>query len=140
MHKPECGSCGNDGTESSLFLTIDAKWHPETKTWELEEREDDGGMELDCLACDERTPVCEGAGDVPEPIFPYGFMVPFDGAQPKVPVLNADTLFDVLTSAKIAAEQDDDDTSASEIYMALEAINPFAAGYIATALADHFNR
>jgi hypothetical protein len=63
----KCEECGNDGTRSSLFLTIDAKYRD--GEWELEEREDDGGMELDCLECDHRTNFSTGDGEVP---FPYG--------------------------------------------------------------------
>lgn len=61
--KIKCGKCGNDGTAGSLYLTVDAKWNGET--WELEEREDVGGGELDCFECDHRT-------EAPEGIFPYG--------------------------------------------------------------------
>ena len=64
----KCAKCGNDGTKASLYLTIDAKWNGEA--WILEERDDDGGRELDCLECDHRTDVRE----VPE-IFPYGMEV-----------------------------------------------------------------
>lgn len=63
MTKIKCEKCGNDGTEASLYLTIDAKWDGEN--WTLEEREDAGGAELDCLVCDHRTAAPEG-------IFPYG--------------------------------------------------------------------
>ena len=63
----KCAECGNDGTEGSLYLTIDAKYR--NGEWELEEREDDGGMELDCLECDHRTPFSTHEGEVP---FPYG--------------------------------------------------------------------
>jgi hypothetical protein len=61
--KIKCEECGNDGTDGSLYLTIDAKWRD--GVWELEEREDEGGGELDCLNCDHRT-------EAPEGIFPYG--------------------------------------------------------------------
>jgi hypothetical protein len=67
MKQPVCAKCGNDGTKASLYLTIDAKWDGEV--WTLEEREDDGGGELDCLACDHRSPFPDDDGETP---FPYG--------------------------------------------------------------------
>jgi hypothetical protein len=63
MPTPKCAKCGNDGTAAGLYLTIDALWDGER--WVLEPREDDGGMELDCLKCDHRTPDEDSA-------FPYG--------------------------------------------------------------------
>jgi hypothetical protein len=67
MTTPKCGHCGNDGRDHSLFLTIDAKWDYDNKRWILEPREDDGGCEIDCLACDERT-----TDDPSTSAFPYG--------------------------------------------------------------------
>ncbi len=55
MRKPICAGCGNDGTQGSLYVTVDAKWIPESNSWELVERVEDGGHEIDCLACDHRT-------------------------------------------------------------------------------------
>ena len=64
---PRCTKCGNDGSQGSLYLTVDAKWDHVRKQWDLEPREDDGGCEIDCLACDARTE------DDPETtVFPYG--------------------------------------------------------------------
>lgn len=60
---PKCEACGNDGTQGALYVTVDAKWLPDKKAWVLEARENDGGQELDCLACDHHTP---------SPEFPYG--------------------------------------------------------------------
>lgn len=71
---PRCAHCGNDGTQASLFLTIDARWRPAEKGWELQEREDVGGMSFDCLACDKRTDV---EGD--EAFFPYDSILPVSG-------------------------------------------------------------
>lgn len=65
--KIRCNHCGNDGTQASLYLTIDARWDGDV--WTLEEREDSGDMELDCLACDRRTPFPGEDGETP---FPYG--------------------------------------------------------------------
>lgn len=50
-------------------------------------------------------------------------------------VLNAEEIYDALTAARVAAEQDGDNDSAQEINTALDALNPFAVGYIATELA-----
>lgn len=68
---PVCAGCGNDGTRASLYLTIDAKWRPDLGAWELEQRLDSGGQELDCLECDHRTPEDEEH----ETGFPYGYCV-----------------------------------------------------------------
>lgn len=64
---PKCEECGNDGSMGSLYETIDAKWDSDLKGWVLEQREDDGGSEIDCLNCDHRT---ESDG-----VFPYGAVV-----------------------------------------------------------------
>lgn len=72
---PVCAKCGNDGGEGSLYLTIDARWNKSAGAWELEEREDDGGAELDCLNCDHRTPVMGATNDEAESFFPYGLHV-----------------------------------------------------------------
>lgn len=67
MLKPKCGHCGNDGSQGALFVTVDARWNYAEQRWDLEPREDDGGCEIDCLNCDERT------SDPPEDsAFPYG--------------------------------------------------------------------
>lgn len=71
---PKCAKCGNDGSEAGLYLTIDAKFQP-GKGWELEERTDDGGMQLDCLACDHRTDVDDGTKGGPASGFPYGHFI-----------------------------------------------------------------
>lgn len=78
---PVCAKCGNDGGESSLYLTIDAKWDKSAGAWELEEREDDGGGELDCLNCDHRTPVMGAVNEEAESFFPYGLMLQPPGAR-----------------------------------------------------------
>jgi hypothetical protein len=67
--KPVCEECGNDGTKGRLYVTIDARWDAERGGWVLERREDDGGDELDCLACDHRTPLHEVK------VFPYDAFV-----------------------------------------------------------------
>jgi hypothetical protein len=67
MKTIQCEKCGNTGDKASLYLTIDAKWDGEV--WTLEEREDEGGAELDCLECDHRTPFPGEDGETP---FPYG--------------------------------------------------------------------
>lgn len=72
MSAPKCGSCGNDGSDGGLYLTIDARYNPATGMWTLQQREDDGGMEIDCAACDERT----GAVGREESGFPYDMEVP----------------------------------------------------------------
>lgn len=65
MAKPICKHCGNDGTTSGLFVTVDARW--DGTNWVLEPRDDEGGRSIDCLACDERTEESET-----DPFFPYG--------------------------------------------------------------------
>lgn len=57
MSGPCCMKCGNDGSVAGLYLTVDARYDPAAKAWILEPRDDQGGQELDCLACDTRTPV-----------------------------------------------------------------------------------
>lgn len=79
MEKPICGDCGNDGSKGGLFLTIDAQWRPDLGAWELQAREDDGGAELDCLACDHRT-----ADDPGDSAFPYGLLIRRDGKIGKI--------------------------------------------------------
>ncbi len=74
MTGPTCAGCGNDGTTGALYLTVDARYIPETKSWRIVEREDDGGMTLDCLACDHRTGV--DRGDTPLSYFPYDTDLP----------------------------------------------------------------
>lgn len=69
MTNPKCEKCGNEGDKAGLYLTIDAAWNPATKAWTLEEREDIGGMGVDCLACDHST-------EVGSDIFPYGIEIP----------------------------------------------------------------
>lgn len=102
----KCGHCGNDGTESSLFLTIDAKWNGEV--WELEEREDDGGMSLDCLACDERT---DASSDEMPGIFPYGMtfkignMAAIIEHDPRK-LAQLDAIRDILATANCNSEPD----------------------------------
>lgn len=51
----KCEECGNDGLNGGLYLTLDARYEPETQTWTLQRREDLGGDELDCINCDHRT-------------------------------------------------------------------------------------
>lgn len=83
MKTPKCGHCGNDGTEGALYLTIDAQWDAERQAWLLREREDEGGGELDCLACDKRTAVRgDRESDPNGPSgFPYGVLLQPDGTK-----------------------------------------------------------
>lgn len=68
----KCAGCGNDGSEGGLFLTIDARRDNAAGVWIMDERDPgDGGGELDCLACDHRTPIYSAASR-----FPYGLQVP----------------------------------------------------------------
>lgn len=71
MTKPICEKCGNDGTQGALYLAIDARWDPEAATWQLVERDDQGGRGWDCLACDHVTP-----RDGQAALFPYGLALP----------------------------------------------------------------
>lgn len=71
---PICAGCGNDGSQGSLYLTLDALWMPELVAWRLVERDDDGGRSFDCLACDHQTSV-----NGPEALFPYGVDVRTSG-------------------------------------------------------------
>lgn len=71
LAKPVCEECGNDGTKARLYVTIDASYDAKANAWILEEREDEGGGELDCLECDHRTDA---------PPFPYEVTVPHAAA------------------------------------------------------------
>jgi|GEM_PF-2540088 len=64
--KPVCPHCGNDGSKSGLYVTVDARWTPDADGWTLQARDDDGGRELDCMECDQRSP---------DPAFPYDSIV-----------------------------------------------------------------
>lgn len=57
MTGPACAKCGNDGSAAALYLTVDARYDPAAKGWTLTQRDGEGGQELDCLACDHRSPV-----------------------------------------------------------------------------------
>lgn len=66
---PVCKHCGNDGADNGLFLAVDLRWRPDLSAWELVERDDSGGVMLDCLECDEQTECERGS------IVPYGLMI-----------------------------------------------------------------
>lgn len=99
MTGPVCAKCGNDGTKGGLFLTIDARYDPAVKGWVLEQRDDSGGQEIDCLACDHRTPEGpqEDGGPEVESGFPYDMVVfavaPEGEAAPPVEIASPPTKF-----------------------------------------------
>lgn len=118
MTTPKCAKCGNDGSKAGLYLTIDAKFQP-GKGWELEERTDDGGMELDCLACDHRTPVDDGTEGGPVSGFPYGFL-PRDIEELRNPAAMRDALNALIPHVADEVEQRKESGNA-EYYADLEA-------------------
>jgi len=63
--KPKCAKCGNDGSESALYIAVDLRRDPARQGWVLTERDDSGGRMWDCLACDHNTEVHGDESGVP---------------------------------------------------------------------------
>lgn len=51
--------------------------------------------------------------------------------------LNTEEFYDILTEAALDASQAEDQDSADEILAAIDILNPFAVGFIATALLEY---